>query len=60
MANKTLLAFCLIPTTFILAKTLSAQSVDLYPNAITDRMIHQETPMAVPVKIGRASCRERV
>ena len=50
MANKTLLAFCLILTTFILAKTLSAQSVDLYPNAITDRMIHQETPMAVPVK----------
>jgi hypothetical protein len=50
MANKTLLAFCLILTTFILAKTLSAQSVDLYPNAITDRLIHQETPMAVPVK----------
>jgi hypothetical protein len=41
MTNEALLALCLILTSPILSGTISAQNVDLYPNAITDRLIHQ-------------------
>jgi hypothetical protein len=48
MTNKALLALCLILPTPVLSGTISAQAVDRYPNATTDRAIHQETPMTVP------------
>lgn len=35
-------------TTLSLLTTASAQGIQPYPNAITDRAIHPETPMAVP------------
>ena len=50
MANRTLLPVCMLFTTFILLVTVSAQSRQPYPKATTDRLIHQETPMAVPAK----------
>lgn len=51
MTNRTLLTIlCMLFATFILAATLSAQSPQPYPNAVTDRLIHQETPMAPPAK----------
>lgn len=39
---------CILLTTFTLTPTLSAQSHDPYPHAVTDRLIHQETPMLPP------------
>jgi hypothetical protein len=50
MANKALLPVSLLFTTFALVVTVSAQSRQPYPNANTDQLIHQETPMAVPTK----------
>ena len=51
MAKKILLTILCIPvTTFVLSATLSAQGIQPYPNAITDRLIHSETPMAPPAK----------
>ena len=46
MANKILLALTL--ATFVPAVTVSAQNPGPYPNAVTDRLVHQETPMAPP------------
>lgn len=49
MKNQILLAFvCALvcPTSFV--PTLSAQTTDPYPNALTDRDIHLETPMPPP------------
>jgi hypothetical protein len=37
-------------TTFVPAARVSAQGIQPYPNAITDRLIHLETPMAPPAK----------
>jgi hypothetical protein len=50
MANRTLLTILCMFTTFILAAKVSAQSPQPYPNAVTDRLIHQETPMVPPPK----------
>ena len=49
MSNGTLVTIlCILLTTFTPAPTLSAQSHDPYPHAVTDRLIHQETPMLPP------------
>lgn len=51
MANRTLVsAVTLTFTVFILAAMLSAQSPQLYPKAVTDRSIYQETPMFPPAR----------
>lgn len=47
MPNKFLVALCAAFATCIL---VSAQSPQPYPHAITDRLIHPETPIPVPVK----------
>jgi hypothetical protein len=49
MANTTPFSLlCVLLTTFTLTTTVSAQSHDPYPHAVTDRLIHQETPMLPP------------
>jgi hypothetical protein len=50
MAHRTLLTTICMLTTFILAARVSAQSRQPYPNAVTDRLIHQEAPMVPPPK----------
>jgi len=52
MPNRTLLITILsvLFTTFALAAKVSAQGIPPYPNAITDRLIHLETPMAPPLR----------
>lgn len=49
MAKLTLL-ICILSSTFALTFLVSAQSVEPYPNAITDRSIRQETPMSPPAR----------
>jgi len=49
MANRTpFTIFCILLTTFTLTLTVSAQTHDPYPHAVTDRLIHLETPMLPP------------
>ena len=48
MARKTLLAFCALLATLILVKTSLGQGRQPYPHAVTDRLVHQETPMKPP------------
>src|ERR1700676_3704188 len=49
MANRTpFTIFCILLTTFTLPLTVSAQTHDPYPHAVTDRLIHLETPMLPP------------
>jgi hypothetical protein len=51
MAMRTLLTMsCVLITIIALAARVRAQGVEPYPNAVTDRLIHQETPMAPPPK----------
>jgi hypothetical protein len=50
MPNKTLLTLVLPFSTLLLALAVSAQSRQPYPNATTDQLIHQETPMAPPAR----------
>jgi hypothetical protein len=50
MVNQTLLSVRVICAAIVLTVTVSAQRIDPYPNAITDQLIHPETPMAVPSK----------
>jgi hypothetical protein len=51
MTKRTLLTIlCMLITAFVLTATVSAQGIQPYPNAITDRLIHPETPMAPPAK----------
>lgn len=45
-----MLTVCVILATFVLLVTLSAQSRQPYPNAVTDRFIHPKAPMAIPSK----------
>jgi len=48
MSTKTLCSIYVVLTTVILVVTVSAQGVQPYPNATTDRLIRSETPMAPP------------
>ena len=49
MPNRTLLAiFSSVFTSLILAANVSGQGIQPYPLAITDQLIHQETPMLPP------------
>ena len=49
MARRTLhTILCMLCTTFVLAARILAQSPQPYPNAVTDRLIHPETPMLPP------------
>src|SRR5713226_4564938 len=48
MATRTLLTILCLCTSFILSETVSAQGRAPYPNAVTDRLVHQETPMLPP------------
>jgi hypothetical protein len=48
MATRTLLTILCLSTSFILTATVSGQGRQPYPNAVTDRLIHQETPMLPP------------
>jgi hypothetical protein len=49
VANKTLLPIlCMLVTTLSFAPRISAQSRQPYPKAVTDRLIHPETPMPPP------------
>ena len=49
MANRVpFIILCILLTTFTLPPALPAQSHDPYPDAVTDRLIHQETPMLPP------------
>jgi hypothetical protein len=49
MANRTLLTIvCRLATTFILTAMVSAQSRQPYPEAVTNQLIYQETPMPPP------------
>jgi hypothetical protein len=49
MLNRTLRTIlCMIFANFTIAARVSAQSRQPYPNAVTDRLIHQETPMLPP------------
>ena len=49
MANRTPFSLlCILLTTLTLAPAVSAQSHDPYPHAVTDRLIHLETPMLPP------------
>src|SRR6266446_7017972 len=51
MSNRTLITIlCMIFTTFILAARASAQNPQSYPNSVTDRLIHNKTPMVLPSK----------
>lgn len=50
MTNKTLTAICILFANFVLVVTVSAQSVQPYPHAVTDRLIHGESPMLPPPK----------
>jgi hypothetical protein len=51
MSNRTLVTvFRMLFTSLVLVASASAQSAQPYPNAITDRLIHQETPMVPPPK----------
>jgi len=51
MSKSTILANpCVFFTSLLLALSVSAQSRHPYPNAITDRLVHQETPMPTPPK----------
>lgn len=43
-----ILVTCLTVFTISLGQSVLAQGVEPYPHAITDRLIHQETPMALP------------
>src|SRR5258708_34578114 len=48
MATRTLLIILGLSSSCILSKTVSAQGRAPYPNAVTDRLVHQETPMLPP------------
>ncbi len=49
MAKRTVLTiFCILFSTFALTARVSAQGVQPYPHAQTDRSIRQETPMFLP------------
>ena len=48
MATRTLLTILCLSTSFILSETVSAQGRAPYPNAVTDRLVHPETPMLPP------------
>jgi|HubBroStandDraft_1064217.scaffolds.fasta_scaffold09454_3 hypothetical protein len=50
MANRSLLPILCMLFTAVPAARVSAQSPQPYPNAVTDRLIHQETPMSPPPK----------
>jgi hypothetical protein len=51
MTKRTLLTIvCVLFATFFFVARVSAQSPQPYPNAVTDRLIHQETPMTPPPK----------
>jgi hypothetical protein len=50
MENKALFATYAVIAILILVVTVSAQGVQPYPDAITNRLIYQETPMAPPSK----------
>jgi hypothetical protein len=49
MSNKTLCSICIVFTTMVRVVTVSAQGIQPYPNATTDRLIRSETPMSLPV-----------
>jgi len=48
MARNTLLTVCMLLTIFVLVERASAQGRQPYPHAITDRLVHEETPMSPP------------
>jgi hypothetical protein len=49
MPRVTLIAkLFVLCTSLLLALSVSAQSSQPYPNAVTDRLIHPETPMSPP------------
>jgi hypothetical protein len=49
MANRTpFIILYILLSTFTLTLTVSGQSHDPYPHAVTDRLIHRETPMLPP------------
>ena len=51
MMNRTVSSIvCTLLATFILAAGAAAQSPQPYPNAVTDRLIHLETPILPPPK----------
>jgi hypothetical protein len=51
MATRTLLEIlCMLIVAVALSGTVSAQGIQSYPNAVTDRLIHQESSMVPPPK----------
>ena len=48
MARNTLLTVCMLLTIFVLVERASAQGRQPYSHAITDRLVHEETPMSPP------------